>query len=688
MNIQQPFPSLLLLAVSISVTIYAGSRWKHRRVRPTAGTGALLLWCGSFWLLTNALEIASLDLTTAYFWNRAQYVGIAPVSLLWLYMALQFTGYTHVMTRRRLLLLGVIPVISVIMVLTNEYHQLFLRHVNIGNLNSFANVVTEAGPFQVILYSYGYALIALGTYLLTQKLLRTRGFRWQGSAVMLGVALTVFANILDWSQLNPISGIRLTPLALCISIPLFALTLNRARRADLVPFARSRVIQSMEDAVIVLDVENRILDMNSSAEDIVGRQLAEVSGKVIDEACPPLTGQPNTDSLKSSGSRETRFGNADQQRVFDVRESSLKDWRGQLLSRIIVLRDITERVRAEEALRQSEERYRLHFANVNDVIYSFDSQLNLLTVTPSVERHLGLEPANILGKSMLELGVLAPEFYEKAVTEAMRVLAGERIEGAIYEFIATDGTRKTAEISASPLVRDNKVIAAINVARDISERVHAEKLLRATLAEKETLLKEIHHRVKNNMQIIASLLSLQAATVDNPVIQAQFEDSQNRIRSMALVHERLYRSQDLGSIDLSLYMQDLVGHLIQSSFGQGKSVNIVVEVGNLQLNIDQAVPCGLIVNELVSNALKYAFPDGRGGEVRIEVQCSVEGQYRLVVSDNGVGMPEGMDFRKTASLGLKLVNSLARQLGGTVEMNGMSGTVFVIQFSVPSGRES
>ena len=206
----------------------------------------------------------------------------------------------------------------------------------------------------------------------------------------------------------------------------------------------------------------------------------------------------------------------------------------------------------------------------------------------------------------------------------------------------------------------------IVTAADITERTRAEEHIRRSLEEKEVLLKEIHHRVKNNLQIISSLLNLQSSQIVDPQIKSLF-DSQNRVQSMALIHEKLYQSEDLARVDFRYYLHTLSMTLYQSYLQTSQAVTVGVEVETgLRLGIDQAIPCGLIVNELVSNALKHAFPGGQG---RVTVRFSkLEGddEYRLVVEDYGTGLPPDIDLQRSDSLGLKLVSLLVQQLHATV----------------------
>ena len=219
-----------------------------------------------------------------------------------------------------------------------------------------------------------------------------------------------------------------------------------------------------------------------------------------------------------------------------------------------------------------------------------------------------------------------------------------------------------------------------NAQQEIAERKRTEAKVKASLKEKEVLLQEIHHRVKNNLQVISSLLSLQSSYIEDRQIQGALYDSQHRVRSMALIHEKLYQSANLAQIDFGDYIRDLAGYLfeVQGGFARGLTLNIQIDYGYLP--IDLAVPCGLILNELISNILKHAFPDGRCGETRIECWVNQDGQIMLLVGDNGVGLPAGFDPKNTGSLGLELVYSLTEQLDGTLHFNSTQGTEFKLTF--------
>ncbi len=215
----------------------------------------------------------------------------------------------------------------------------------------------------------------------------------------------------------------------------------------------------------------------------------------------------------------------------------------------------------------------------------------------------------------------------------------------------------------------------------LAERKLAEDQIKASLKEKEVLLQEVHHRVKNNLQVISSLLNLQSEQIQEEKSRAMLKDSQNRILSMSLIHEKLYQSKDFAKIDFNEYVRELVDDLFQSYGDDAGKIALNINVGTVSLGIDSAIPCGLIINELVTNSLKYAFPGGRKGELNISLRPTNGNMIELIVGDNGVGIPEDVDFKKTASLGLHIVTMLVEgQLYGEISLDRSKGTEFKIKF--------
>jgi two-component sensor histidine kinase len=246
-----------------------------------------------------------------------------------------------------------------------------------------------------------------------------------------------------------------------------------------------------------------------------------------------------------------------------------------------------------------------------------------------------------------------------------------------------NGSTFPISVRAVTMSRDGNVVGLRGVILDVTELKRAEEEIKASLKERETLLKEIHHRVKNNLQVVSSLISLQAAQATEPETIETLNESQRQIRSMALIHEKLYRSDSLAEIDFGDYIESLIAELLRMYNVPLGMITITTDIENVQLGVDTAIPCALIINELVSNSLKYAFPDGRTGEATITIH-RINGTYELTITDNGVGLPPDFDFRKTDTLGLQLVTGLVNQLDGTITLDRTKGTTFIITFK-PAG---
>jgi PAS domain S-box-containing protein len=344
--------------------------------------------------------------------------------------------------------------------------------------------------------------------------------------------------------------------------------------------------------------------------------------------------------------------------------------------------NITERKRAEIALRESEARLRLALAAANQAFYDLDVRTGSARLSLEFPRMLGFEAEEYIPTIDFLREQVHPEDRERASEAYRATLEGET------EIFSTEYRHRTKTggwlwvLSQGKAVEhdgDGNALRIMGILADISERKKIEERIRASLAEKTILLKEVHHRVKNNLQIISSLLDLQSDYMRDEQDRNFFKDSQNRIRSMSLIHQKLYQSENLASIDFSDYLEDLANYLFASSTQDTGRIRLNIEVEKVLLGMDEAIPCGLIVNELISNSLQHAFPDDREGE--ISVRCYLdEGGITLTVSDNGIGLPTGLDFRNTETLGLQLVTLLVLQLQGQIELHGNTGTSFMIRF--------
>lgn len=374
------------------------------------------------------------------------------------------------------------------------------------------------------------------------------------------------------------------------------------------------------------------------------------------------------------------------QHTYDMRISPLVDWRGRTISQVVVLRDISERKHAEKLLHESEEKFRTIFENASDEIVYMDKHGNVTDINRKTEGMFGYKPEDLIGRNFTELGFIGLDMTEIAGLFKNGVIHKGPAPATLMELELRDRTGKKvfAEVSIKMIEKDGEVESILAIVRDITERKQAEDRIKASLKEKEILLREIHHRVKNNLQVISSLLSLQSTCIRDSQLKEMIRESQDRIRSMALIHEKLYNSRNLADIDLEEYVEGLVHGLMRSYGADSGVIDLKIEVGDVSLGVDTAIPCGLIINELVSNCLKHAFSDGRRGVITVALH-SVDGSTELMVRDNGVGMPETVDFRNTESLGLRLVTILAEdQLKGKIALEREGGTTFRITFGEKS----
>jgi PAS domain S-box-containing protein len=343
-------------------------------------------------------------------------------------------------------------------------------------------------------------------------------------------------------------------------------------------------------------------------------------------------------------------------------------------------REVAERKLAEVELAEQRAFLRLIIDLNPSFVFAKDRQGRFTLVNQAVAEAYGTSVDELLGKTDSDFNPNQEEVecFRRDDLEIINTLK----EKFIPEETVTDASgqiRYLQTIKRPILLPDGTANQVLGVATDITARKQAHEQITMSLHEKEVLLKEIHHRVKNNMQVITSLLSLQSKTIKDEHALSVFQESQNRVKSMALIHETLYQSKDLSRINFAEYLQKLVAYVSRSYRLRPEAVKINIKVDNLSLPIDMAVPCGLIINELASNSLKYAFPADKRGEINISFG-QAEAQYFLCVSDTGVGLPTGFDPESGKSLGMKLVRMLTEQLSGELHCRNGLGTTFEIKF--------
>ena len=345
-----------------------------------------------------------------------------------------------------------------------------------------------------------------------------------------------------------------------------------------------------------------------------------------------------------------------------------------------VIQDITKRKKAEEALHASQQ---LILGIINTIpirVFWKDRNLVYLGCNTPFARDAGLtDPQDLVGKSDFQLGWR--EQAEAYRTDDREVIASGVPKLLIEESQTTSDGKLISLLTSKLPLRDaqGEISGVLGTYIDITDRKKMEVALKTSLHEKEALLKEVHHRVKNNLQVITSLLRLEGGKSRNPDTKGVLGEMQNRIRSMALLHETLYRSGNFARIDLQDYLHKLATQLFRSQNTAPERVQLDLAMVPAMIDIDQAIPCGLIVNELLTNALKHAFPEDRSGEIRLITSVTEDDRISLVVADSGVGLPVDLDVEHLDSLGLQLVSDLSCQLQGTFKM-GPAAT-FTVTFA-------
>lgn len=436
---------------------------------------------------------------------------------------------------------------------------------------------------------------------------------------------------------------------------------------------QKKILEAVQAGVMLIDAKSHtIVDVNPVAMQFLGRKKEEMVGKVCHEfICPAEKGKcPITDQKQVIDSLERVLLTAKGERLPILKKAAYieLDDRQLIVESFLDLSHIKE---AERALMESEEKFKTLFMSANDAIYIYDDMGGKIKeVNDIASDMLGYSRNELLGMSPRDFN--APEY---AVMLPDRLKELKNRGHAIYETIYVDSSGKRIPVEVSSRVIEyNGQKAILTVARDITERKMAEEV-----QKKELLLKEIHHRVKNNLQVISSLLNLQARNFQEKDIKKAFAESQNRIRAMAIAHEKLYKSKDLENIDTVDYVKNLVNYLLQSnSIGTGK-VSLELDTDEIYLDIDKIIPIGLIINEVITNSLKYAFNPGEQGIIRVSFKVS-DTSLILTISDNGKGIPETIDIFNTDSLGTQLVTTLVEQLGGKLELDRSSGTRFIMTF--------
>ncbi len=461
-----------------------------------------------------------------------------------------------------------------------------------------------------------------------------------------------------------------------------------------------RIVETAREGILAADEDMRITYANPEMLDLLGYKLEELVNKNLTHI---IFKEDLKDHHKRMDSRRKHISERYERRFrckggsgrwMIVSTTPVLD-EGIFKGLFAMFTDITHMKSAEEALKSSEEKYRLVVENAAEGIVILDKMGKVVDINKKLLELTGLSRGEVLDKSFVKL---IPRFginVKAALTEFYHVIRGKSIKEPYWTIKVND--REINLIAHSSLIKkDGKVTGVSVILEDVTESLNIENKLKDSVKEKEVLLREIHHRVKNNLQIISSLLNLQSSYIKNEDILEIFRDSQNRIKSMAVIHEQLYQSEDFTGINVGNYIKSLSQSLFDSYNVSGSLIKLNICVENIKFDIDTAIPLGLLINELLTNSLKHAFPCIHDGQVSLnelypeymqDVNCLISlklesrnGEYILIVDDNGVGIPKDYDYKNSGTLGFQLINSLVIQLDGSINLDRSRGTEFTIKF--------
>ena len=440
------------------------------------------------------------------------------------------------------------------------------------------------------------------------------------------------------------------------------------------------LVENSPDIIMITGIDEKIEFLNSTLKNdeldgILGTSLYNY----VEAALYPVIENAHLKVLSGQGNQiyETERLDQDGNVQFLQTHVGPRYVEDKIAGLVLFIQNITLRKLSEEKIKQSEEKYRSLVENSPEIIIIVDSKEKIEFLNSASHRY---DQQKIIGDDLYNY--VHERHHNEIKIANKRVLAGE-VKYESYETQGTDVNGKTQHFQThvGPKYLDDKVIGLVLFIRNITDRKTSEVKIKQSLAEKVVLLKEVHHRVKNNLQIISSILNLQSSTISDQNTLELLRNSQDRIRSMSLIHELLYQTKDFSTIKFSEYIQSISTNLFHS-YNQNKNTTLDLDLDDIYLDLDMAIPCGLIVNELVTNSLKYAFDREDNGIIRIQLK-KINNRVKLSISDNGVGFPQEIDFRNTLSLGMQLVVSLIDQIDGDIVLMNEKGTRYEITFDAP-----
>ncbi len=451
------------------------------------------------------------------------------------------------------------------------------------------------------------------------------------------------------------------------------------------PETIKHVLSSMSDVLVIVNTNGEITGMNTVVAKRLGYSDTELNGNMLAILFPDSEWQKINNendgsfNLNNVNGKEFELIDKKGKRIpFLVSLSKIKNRRKMSEGFILLGMDLSERKEIEEELRISEGKYRTLVENLSEGIVVVDKNEIFTFANPKAEKIFGVDPGDLVGQNL-------ENFMDSKNSLILREQAKIRRQGLKesykVEIINPVEGKHFIYITASPVLNKDGVFeGSFGVIRDITEQIRAEKKISTALKEKEILLKEIHHRVKNNLQIIASMLNMQIRVMKDKEASILLKESRGRIYSMSLIHENLYQSDKITFIEIKEYVNKLAANLLHSFGISSNKISLKIDINSIYLNINQAIPIGLILNELITNSFKYAFKPNMRGVIKIEISIDKTEQITLVYFDNGVPFSENIDITGSETIGLRLIDTLARQLNASLDFPDRSDKSYIIKF--------
>jgi len=449
------------------------------------------------------------------------------------------------------------------------------------------------------------------------------------------------------------------------------------------------LMDNISDYIYFKDLDSRFLRINAAHARAFGlSDPAQAIGKsdfdffteahahqaYADEQEIIRTGRPIINLVEKETRAEGRFA------WVSTIKMPLRDNRGRIIGTFGISRDVTAQKLAEEALRENEERLRGILFSMADWVWEADENGTYTSSSEQGEAILGFSREEIIGKTLFDF--MPPEEAKRVASIFSEIAAGKKIISDLENWnIGRNGQRICLLTNGVPILDEKGNLKGYRgVDKDITERKRAEEEIKRQLTEKSVLLKEVHHRIKNNIAAIASLLSLQMRSITNPEAVAVLKEAVGRVRSMGILYEKLVPSESYKNISVKNYVESLVASVV-SLFPDQSKVDLNLQISDFCLDSKQLFPLGIIVNELLTNVMKYAFTGREKGTIRISVTLA-GGQVTLILQDNGIGLPDGFDLEKSKGFGLMLVRMLCEQLEGRFSLEKNEGTRCVVVFKM------